>query len=167
MTVHHKSQRGVTLIELIFSIVILSVSLIGVMSVFHQTTTNSANPIVEHQAIAIAESYLEEILLKNFCEDDTDTMNCPLIVGKETGETRSTFNDVDDYHGLNDTGVHDQRGNLVTTLSNYNVSVAVSSSDVFVTVSAVSFPESDLKKVTVTVSGMGTSLDLVGYRAEY
>ncbi len=157
MTVHLESQSGVTLIELIFSIVILSVSLIGIMSVFHQTTTYSANPIVEHQAIAIAESYLEEILLQSYYDPDREA-------------SRNLFDDVDDYDGLSDTGVHDQQGNLVTTLSNYNVSVAVSavsSSDVFVTVSAVPFSESDLKKVTVTVSGMGTNLNLVGYRAKY
>ena len=149
MTVHHKSQRGVTLIELIFSIVILSVSLIGIMSVFYQTTTYSANPIVEHQAIAIAESYLEEILLQSY--DDPD--------GADGEASRNLFDDVNDYNGLSDTGVHDQQGNLVTTLSNYNVSVAVSGVSLTGGVSA--------KKVIVTVSGMGTSLNLVGYRADY
>jgi MSHA pilin protein MshD len=146
MTVHPKFQSGATLIELIFSIVILSVSLIGVMSVIHQTTTYSANPVVEHQAIAISESYLEEILLQSY--DDPD--------GADGEASRSLFDDVDDYHGLNDTGVHNQDGVAAAGLSNYNISVIITSVTLTGSIAA--------KRVGVTVVGPGRTITLTGYR---
>ena len=152
-------QSGVTLVELILSMVIISIALTGVLTVMNLTVSHSADPIIQHQSVAIAESYLEEILSKNYCEDDIDTINCPLISGNETGETRSTFNDVDGFDGLSDTGVKDHLGNSVAILANYNVSVSVS---------AVTLTDSvQAKKVTVTVSGLGSSVNLVGYRADY
>ncbi len=152
-------QAGVTLVELILSMVIISIALTGLLTVMNLTVSYSADPIIQHQSIAIAESYLEEVLLKDFCEDRSDAINCPLITGKETGETRSTFNDVDDYNGLSDTGVKDHLGNSVTILASYNVSILVSAVTLADSISA--------KKITVTVSGLGSSLNLVGYRANY
>ena len=143
-------QSGVTLIELIISMVVISIALTGVFTVMNFTVSHSADPIIQHQAIAIAESYLEEILLQAY-ENPTDGY---------TGGSRSQFDDVGDYNGLTDTGVHDNQGNLLSALSNYNVAVAVSS--------AVSLTDGILaKKITVTVSGIGSSLSLVGYRVNY
>ncbi len=152
-------QSGVTLVELILSMVVISIALTGILTVMNLTVSHSADPIIQHQSIAIAESYLEEVLLKDFCEDKSDTINCPLITGKEAGETRSTFNDVDDYNGLSDTGVKDHLGNSVAILASYNVSILVSAVTLADSISA--------KKVTVTVSGIGSNLNLVGYRANY
>jgi MSHA pilin protein MshD len=149
MIVRHRTQTGVTLVELILSLVIISIALSGVLTVMNQTVSHSADPVIQHQALAIAESYLEEILLQSY--DDPD--------GTDGESNRILLDDVDDYNGLSDTGVHDQLDNLVTTLSSYNVSVAVSIVTLTGSVSA--------KKVTVTVSGKGTSLNLVGYRADY
>lgn len=149
MIVRHKTQAGITLVELILSMVIISIAITGVFTVMNLTVSHSADPVIQHQSLAIAESYLEEILLQSY--DDPDAAD---------GEaSRSLFDDVDDYNGLSDTGVHNQQGNPVTTLSNYDVSVAVSTVTLTGGVSA--------KKVTVSVSGMGTSLNLVGYRADY
>jgi len=114
---HHKSlQSGVTLVELILSMVIISIALTGVLTVMNLTVSHSADPIVQHQAIAIAELYLEEILLQSY-ENPT---------GGYSGADRSQFDDVADYNGLTDTGVKDHLGNSVATLANYNVSVSVS-----------------------------------------
>jgi len=147
----HKSQQvGVTLIELIISMVVISIALTGVFTVMNFTVSHSADPIIQHQAIAIAESYLEEILLQGY-ENPADGY---------AGVNRNQFDDVDDYNGLTDTGVHDNQGNLLTPLSNYNVAVTVSS--------AVTLTDGILaKKITVTVSGIGSSLSLVGYRVNY
>jgi len=143
-------QSGVTLVELILSMVIISIALTGVLVVMNQTVSHSADPVIRHQAVAIAESYLEEILLQSY--DNS--------AGGYSGTNRGQFDDVDDYNGLSDTGVHDHLGNGVATLSNYNVSVSVSS--------PVTLAGSVLaKKVTVSVTGIGSSLNLVGYRADY
>lgn len=126
---------------------IVSIGLIGILSVINLTVANSANPIVQHQALAIAESYLEEITLQAY--------------SGTSSSARANYDDVDDYHGLSDTGVRDQNGNAIASLSQYNVAVTVSAA---MTLSG----GVNAKKVSVTVTGPGaTSLTLVGYRANY
>ena len=66
MIAPHKSQSGTTLIELVFSIIIISISLTGILSVMSQTISHSADPIVQYKAITLAESYLEKTLSKPY-----------------------------------------------------------------------------------------------------
>jgi MSHA pilin protein MshD len=142
-------QTGVTLVELILSMVIISIALTGIFSVINLTVSHSADPIVEHQALAIAESYLEEILLQAFTDPN----------GTEAGETRASYDDVSDYSGLSHADVQNQQGGPVSLLSAYKVSVAVVDQTV-VGLAA--------KEITVTVSGPGVSgLALVGYKFNY
>ena len=142
-------QTGVTLVELILSMVIISIALTGVFSVINLTVRHSADPIVQYQAIAIAEAYLEEILLQSAIDPD----------GTNDGETRATYDNVSDYNGLNDAGARNQQGGLLSSLSSYTVSVAVADQAI-VGLTA--------KKVTVTVSGPGVSgLALVGYKFDF
>lgn len=61
-------QRGVTLIELIVFIIVVSVGLAGVLSVLNLVTRTSADPLVTKQAMAVADAMMEEILLKDFCD---------------------------------------------------------------------------------------------------
>ena len=142
-------QTGVTLVELILSIVIISIALTGVLTVMNLTVSHSADPVVRHQSISIAESYLEEILLQSYDN----------LTNGYSGADRSQFDDVDDYNGLNNMGVEDQLGNSVGILANYNVSVSVST--------PVTLDDGiKAKKITVNVSGLGSGLKLVGYRFE-
>jgi MSHA pilin protein MshD len=142
-------QTGVTLVELILSMVIISIALTGILSVMNLTVSHSADPIVEHQAIAIAESYLEEISLQAFADPN----------GTNAGETRATYDNVADYDGLINNGVRNQLDVSVSSLSSYNVSVAV----VDQTVAGLT-----PKQITVTVSGPGVSgITLVGYKFNY
>ena len=146
---HHVHQCGATLIELIITIVIISIALSGILSVVHITTKYSADPIIQSQAIAIAESYLEEILLLPITDPN----------GSNAGETRATFDNIDDYSGLADPGAIDQSGSAIAGLENYNVTVTVADN----TVSGVT-----MKAVTVSVSLPSiTTIELVGYRASY
>src|SRR5487761_2063455 len=52
-------QRGVSLIELIMFIVIISSALVGILSVMNIVSKNNADPVMHKQALAIAESLLE------------------------------------------------------------------------------------------------------------
>lgn len=151
MTLPHNRNKikGATLIELIISIVIISIALVGILSVTNISVKHSADPVVQQQAIAIAESYLEEILLLPVTDPN----------GTNTGESRATFDNIADYDGLSDTGATDQNGNAISGLENYTVSVSVSDT----TISAVS-----LKAVSVSVVRTGTdTINLTGYRATF
>ncbi len=145
-------DAGITLIELIVAMVVISVALTGILLVINYTTRNSADPVLRHQAIAIAEAYMEEITLKNFTDPDVD------------GEgSRALFDDVDDYDGLVDNGAVDQNGNAITGLGNYTVSVDVAPQPYGPAGSTVNGLRID---VTVT-DPAGVSLTLTGYRADY
>lgn len=140
-------QQGATLIELVLSMVIISVALVGIFSVMNYSVAHSADPIIEQQAVAIAEAYLEEIILQSYS------------VSPGTG-TRANFDDVDDYNGLTDVGVHDQLGNPVSGLGNYNVSVSVAA--------PVSISNVNAKQITVSVSRAEiATLTLTSYKMEH
>ncbi|MFA7300564.1 MAG: prepilin-type N-terminal cleavage/methylation domain-containing protein, partial [Sideroxydans sp.] len=86
-------QRGISLIELIIFIVIISIGLTGILLVMNQTTAHSADPLIHKQAIAAAESLLEEIELQDFIDqNDGVTTVCP-PASAVTAANRAT-----DYH---------------------------------------------------------------------
>ena len=117
-------QLGATLVELIVSILILSVSAVGIMMLITNVTANSANPVIRAQATAILQAHLEEILAQPLTDPSgTD------IGGAEPGETRDTYDDVNDYDAISDTtGVKDQSGSVISGLEGYNVKVDVTDS---------------------------------------
>lgn len=141
-------QTGVTLVELILSMVIISIALVGILSVMNITVAHSADPMVRQQAIAIAESYMEEVGLQAYDNGGT-------------AGNRADFDEVADYDGLNDNPVKDQRGNAIPGLSQYSASISVSNQ--LTLTGGV-----HAKQITVNVSGPGVPrLSLVGYKMEY
>lgn len=74
MSTRPARQRGVTLIELILFIVIVSVALVGVLQALQLTTGASADPLRRKQALMIAEGLLEEVQLAKytFCDPVSD-----------------------------------------------------------------------------------------------
>ena len=147
-------QQGVTLIELIVSMVIISISLAGILTVMNFTTSHSADPMIQQQAMVIAEAYMEEITLQRYENP----------VGGYSGISRNLFDDVDDYNNLSDTGARDQNGNLMGGLDQYDVSVAVATP-----ASIGPAANTELaKQITVRVQyGTMVDLQLVGYRTDY
>lgn len=117
-------QRGATLVELVISVVIISISVTGIMMVIANVSRASADPMVRVQALMIAQAYLEEILAQPL----TDPAGADTGAA-EPGESRANFDDVTDYHGLNDNnGARDQSGSLINGLGAYNVAVSVTDS---------------------------------------
>lgn len=153
------NNRGVTLVELIVAMVVISVALTGVLLVINYTTGHSADPVLRHQAIAIAEAYMEEITLKSY--NDPDTGNpCP---AREA--SRNLYDNVCDYNGLINIGAEDQNGTPIGGLANYSVSVVVSNPEV--PFGPAGSPVNGLR-INVTVTDpAGESLTLTGFRANY
>lgn len=119
----HGRQRGATLIELVISTLIISVAVTAVMMVIAQVSRTSADPMTRTQATAIAQAYMDEILVQALNDPDGGETG-----GSEAGETRATFDDVSDYHGLADNaGALDQTGVAISGLEGYNVAVSVTS----------------------------------------
>ncbi|MDM8562489.1 type II secretion system protein [Candidatus Marithioploca araucensis] len=106
------NQQGISLLELIITITVLSIGMVAVLPLMIQTTTHSIVPILQQQANAIAQSYLEEILSQHFSDpNQTETGSA------EFGEIRATFDDVQDYNSLPDTVVRDYSGTRISALN--------------------------------------------------
>ncbi len=150
-------QQGLTLIELIISITILSISLTAIISVFANSSTNSATPMAREQALFIATAYMEEIMLQAYSDPSSETGTC-----EEGAGNRALFDDVNDYGCLNDTsGAIDQNGNLISGLGAYNV-------DVDVTVDTLNGAVAQRIDVTVTRDGLDSINNrLTAYRTIY
>ncbi|NDY89867.1 type IV pilus modification PilV family protein [Ideonella livida] len=167
------------MLELILFIVIVSVTLAGVAAVMGLTAQRSADPQVQRQALAIAESLLEEIegLPFTWCDPDdplvatvtalTGCTTLPEALGPESGESRFgslRFDHVSDFHGYVMNGVTDLAGALIPELSAYTARVSVAPASLG-TLTAAS---GDLLRITVQVSGPGgISLSLEGYRSRH
>jgi MSHA pilin protein MshD len=152
MSMNRQRQGGFTLIEVIIFIVVVGAGLAGILSVTNTVVKSSADPMVRKQAIAIAESLLEEILLKEYANP----------AGGDTGAVRALFDDVDQYAGYTTTGgVQDVLGTAVAGLGNYNFAPAVT------VVTNTDLGGVTSKKVTVSVTSPGGTITLSGYRGNY
>lgn len=116
---HGVRQRGASLVELVITIVVISISVGAVIGALSRMTAHSADPMIEAQAVAIAESYLEEIMLKSYL--DPGGTVCPL----PPPGGRGVYDNICDYNGLDDTGAKDQSGTAIAGLGDYRVRVTV------------------------------------------
>jgi len=141
--------RGVTLVELVISIVIVSIAVTAVLSVLSMLAKGSADAVIRHQAVAIASAYLEEIRMKNFAADGVEG-------------SRTLYDDVSDYNALSDAGAHDQLGAAITGLNQYTITVTVGAGTV------TSISSTCIKRIDVQVRHTtGLDVRLSGYRADY
>jgi len=156
-------QLGVSLIEAVLFIVVVSVALVVVLKAFDIANQGSADPVLRRQALAIAQSLLDEISFKPFGDASTDDVAQGGFAGPYTSANRQYFDDVDDYNGFSMNGIRSLDNSALTGLSNYQVSIAVAAAADFGSV-----PASAGYRIVVTVTDpSGRQLELAGYRANY
>lgn len=145
-------QKGFTLLEIIVTIVILSISASALISAYSTVVKSSADPMLLQQSVSIAQSYMEKITLLTYDDpNDGGDSGGGSSPGVDSGESvESTFDDVDDYEGF-----------TTTVFSNFNVDVDV---DAESNLNGVS----QTKKITVTVSHNAIgSFELISYKTYY
>lgn len=151
-----RRQRGTTLIELVVSVVIISIVATSAMMLVANTAGRSGDPLIRAQAIAIAEAYMEEIIGQPLTDPEGSDTG-----GVEVGEDparRDLYDDITDYAVINDSGAQNQYGNSVTGLEGYGVEV---------TVADATLNGSPAKRILIEVTHAGNGdflLPLVGYR---
>ncbi len=153
-----RSQRGISLIELILFMVIVSAALAGLLSLMNVSTKGSVDPLMRKQALTIAESLLEEVELHDFSNPAVGG-----FTGPATQANRASFDDVMDYNGFATTGIYPADGSatVVPGLADYDVTVAVTN------IAWGSIPAADAVQITVTVNYGGQAVEVVGYRVNY
>ncbi|HZW25812.1 MAG TPA: type II secretion system protein [Gallionella sp.] len=154
-------QRGISLIELIMFIVIVSTALAGILSVMNVTTQGSADPLVHKQALAIAESLLEEVELQDF-------VSASGVTNAVTQANRATeYHIVNDYNGFNmpaPPGIYALNDSVtpVAGLTGYSANVTVGAP---VNIGA---PAASAVLITVTVTDpQANQIQISGYRTRY
>ncbi len=186
-----RKSLGLSLVELIVFIAVVGIAVSGVLAALNISTRASADPMIQKQALAIAEAVLEEVQLMPFtyCDPDDanaetalDTASCASTnetgIGPEgvdappTGpaETRTgtvrPFDNVNDYHGFNMSGISDIEGAAISGLGEYKADVTVAAQ------ALGAIPSSAAQLITVTVNWPATgtakfTVALHGYRVRY
>ncbi|MCJ8311708.1 MAG: type II secretion system protein [Saccharospirillaceae bacterium] len=145
------SQQGVTLIELIISMVVLSIMIIAMFEAMAAISKNSADPMLKAQSLSIAQSYMEEIQSKSFL-DPTTALWCGVSLPTDPSRvSREQFDDICDYQVLVDNVVRDLNNNPLAGLANFEVSVSILN-DASVDLEGLLGSANDSALITVTVS---------------
>ncbi|MCX9155076.1 prepilin-type N-terminal cleavage/methylation domain-containing protein [Niveibacterium sp. 24ML] len=185
MCARPRRQCGVTLVELLAFIVIIGVALAGVLLAVRTAVGSSADPLIQKQMLAIAESLLEEIESKAFTFCDPSDPNAltasspagcspglAVGLGPLPGQSRysstNPFNNVGHYHGFAmNTGIlNPADGTPLPGLSAYTASVTISQVGTSFGIAAT-----EALQIDVTVSGPNPTqippITLTGYRLRH
>lgn len=182
MSIKPSDQAGVTLVEQIVFIIVMSVGVIGLVSVMGAMVQRSADPMRTKQLAAIAESLLSEVLHQPFTWCDPDDANAASALsyagcaanpqnsvttvppGVETrGGTLpgAVFDNVADYGGFGMNDISDAAGG--NAMLGYRADVTVVQAGAALGLA----DNSAALAVTVSVSRDGETFSLTGYRFRY
>lgn len=149
-------QRGISLVELVVFIMIVSVALTGILVVMNQVIKHSADPLIRKQAIAAAESLLEEVELQDFISAGGN-------VTVTQANRASAYHIVTDYNNFSMTGIYPVSGVApISGLESYNATVTVANT------AWNGIPAASAVLITVTVTDpQGDPVSISGYRTAY
>lgn len=139
---------------------------------------NSAAPLHQIRAIKVAQAYMEEILNKRFDETsgqgglprcgstDLGSQNCTTTAnfGADSGETRALYDDVDDFHNLDELGLIDSLGNARVGYANYRAQISVN----YAGNELSSIALNDAKRINIIITtANGASFEFSAYRVNF
>ena len=144
----HNTKAGFSLVELVVLIIVASLAVTPIVMLLYNTLSYGTTVRAQTAATSLATGLMEEILSKSF----EDPQGGAGSFGTEEGP-RASYDDVDDYDGLNLTPPQDSQGNSLTDYSGFRTrvtveNVAAASPDG----SAETDGSTNFKRATVTVS---------------
>ena len=181
-------QQGVTLVEMIMFMVIISIALAGILQVMRMTTANSADPLRRKQALMIAEALLEEVRQAGFTYCDPTSNNADTAAstaectvkenwGNEVAGALRPYDNVNDYVTASDTpnAAFNNGGTALVDalgrpldLAGYAATVAIVPDQLGDIVAGTGADSNALRiRIVVTYTGSDTPVTLDGYRARY
>ncbi len=189
-------QGGLSMVELIMFIIIIGVAVVSVVNVLNLTTGMSTDPVRRKQALAIAETLLEEVQMARFTfcdgldgqgENATSAMlgadgtgcsaNLLESVGQEVGGVGRPFDNVNDYvsafNAANgaafQTGGDLSDANGTAMAAGYSAALTIVATDTLGGIASGAASSSmEVLRISVTVSYEGgQSVTLDGYRTRY
>lgn len=183
-----RRQRGFNLIELVLFMLIIGIGVVGMLGAMNNAVRGSVDPLIQKQALAIAESLLAEIQKQPFswCDADDpnalsatsgagctsgmsqDTLNGPVPASESRDGSSGTYYDnVTDYArsgGLVLNNVTDANNPPIATMTGYNATITMAWAD-----STFGFAAGahNAIKITVNVRNGPAEATLNGYRIRY
>lgn len=173
---------GFTLVESIVGIVVLAISFSVLTALIYPIAEQSAEQLHQVKAAELGQSVLNEIQNKAFDENsdraggalrcsELSQGNCSTIMGSE-GESRSTFDDVDDYNGLeygsvyNQADIENSTGQTLAGYSGYSMRITVANDQNFN--GSLAGNNSTAKLITVIITTpTGNNITFATYRANF
>jgi MSHA pilin protein MshD len=152
------ANTGITLIELVVFIVIVSVALGALVSALGYYIRNSVDPVVQIRALECAQAKLDEIVARKF-DENSPTSGIPACGSAEIGAVPcagivadAAYDDVGDFDGE----VDNSKSNCTTTVSVVNAGTDLGVAN------------DQVRRITVTaVSPIGGNAMLTTYRANF
>ncbi|PID43808.1 MAG: MSHA biogenesis protein MshD [Proteobacteria bacterium] len=149
---------GTTFIELIITMVIISIALVSVTSLFSATVGRSADPLWQVKTLKLAQFYMDEILSKRY-DETTPVGGVPASTAVHCGSlgpeeaNREDFDDVDDYitSGITPTIVNSGSINMDTSYTHYRIAI-----DVACRGGDLGLSPENAKKITLTITPPGS-----------
>ena len=142
-----KRQQGVSLIELIVFIIVISIASTALLKTYIFSVLRSVDPLIQIRALELAQTKLDEIFALKY-DENTPTGGIPACgsVGATTcnNSPDGNKNDVDDFHNIGDVPYTGYTRNVTVTTAN------------------------NIKLITVTVAApMGFSVTLAAEKANF
>ena len=197
MRANPRRACGFTLLELVAGIALFAVVMLLITGAFLPMINKQAQPIYQIRAAELAQSMLQEALARSYDENSDrsgqtvagkyqycgsiDTANlltetssalgsCSTTLGADSGETYTTFDDVDDFNlycnaPITGSAFAQLQGLDTSLYENYGVKVCVENSPELL---GLATRNDVAKKITVTVTTpAGEAIEVTSYRSNY
>ncbi len=159
------APRGSGLAEVVISTALVGIMMVAALEAIGQSFRTRRMNADRLTGPGLAQDLMTEILSMPY----EDPQNPGGAIGVDSGETvatRSTFDDVDDYHNWNAANGVARSGTARTGYSSWNQQVAVAWIDS--ATSNTSVTDTGLKRITVTItSPAGVASQMVALRSRY
>ncbi|HEY5799153.1 MAG TPA: prepilin-type N-terminal cleavage/methylation domain-containing protein [Burkholderiaceae bacterium] len=182
-------QRGLTIIELVIFIMIISIGVVGILQVLALNNRSSADPQLIKQAVAVAEGIVEEVQLAKFTYCDPDSPNaetatsaagCVSLQEAVGPEMTAPSSDARPFDNINDyVAAFGAETELTTfadgtpiqsgpaSLRRYRVFLRIDNNQALGGIAGAASADTNVLKITVRVDYGNGNLVLEGFRTRY
>lgn len=160
-----RALKGFTLVEMVMTIVIISIALVASLQAFSTISGRSADGMVQTRTLDLAQLYLDEILNHRF-DEDTGTFGIPTYTGAcritDDGEAREDYDDVDDFNDVSNEIPSFIDSSIASEYNGFRVSISVSCAN------SIGINSGGAKLIQISISNpIGQTSVFAAYKGNY